>query len=1731
MTSHAQTTDPDSAQALGQAVAAQKPPLGGPKQVGAIPLGNLKPVYQTTDITLRGTLGNVSLTRHFSADDNTWGLRDGTQGMLIQGPFGNAPDSAWSMYWWHNFFSYVDVRPMIRHIVDGEEVFHEEVWSVRAPGGAAHSFSPCSTGLTTPCSTTTWTDPTTGSVRSIADDVELHWDGTGFVLYRRGVGRYLFRQLYSEQVDSGPVKTRKVYFLSEIQDQAGRTLVTLTYLAPGSTRVSEVITPEGSRLRFHYETRPDGSSFPPSVLVWVGVVDAQGNETEAIRYDYLNGQAGLLSVSKRSNGSGGYRDHLRYGYGSPVPNKPGTKWVVGTGDPLVADVPSEAGVTLIEQTLGWNATAIQTDADPNGTRTITTQNVDPTKTCTPGQLSLTYGPYSCDWRQYQRIRQTFASYGAGTLGNTDLMKEFLVELLDGQGPTVRSATEWCIGASCGDAQLRSSAWNWISLGTTGKQVPDWAQDYLGAYTKYAFATGPSGNPELVGLYAGASSAAGAGALSSTWFAYKNGTSPSSFVPRLVDSEARPSVLMQGAQATTKYRYDAQNRVVAKIQTGYTREFQSGTWGTVQRFIGTFYFTHQECASSSAPEDPLGRVVEIHGPCEVDSIDDTDCRGGEVIPLTQLVYYPANAAGNNANRLERVRVFTDGRTDYCEDDTNPFETVYTQYDARGRVRESVDPNGTMARFTYDGERLVQTQRGDSAATMLTTTYGYDDAAQKTLWVRKPTGEYEVTCYRVGTSPAYGCAGGTISDKLQWRALAPNANGTGASEWTRYSYRDGRLVREEILDATGQVRRTSASDMDVYGRTTFQQSGDPAASGGTQPVTRTAFDAADHLTKLGLPYNAAPAFCQVDPSGAYRPCAELAYDRLGRLTELRRHPSGQLASAYVCDDSVCETDPVRAGNASASSCVDYDAHGNLSKWASGCTDDCGTCLSASNKQVAIYQHDDFDHVVEVSAPWLGDTTAGGGSVKMSYDALGNVLFKQSPLQAMQKRYELHQVDGLDRPVMSRLIQVGPGQQEILSSTAYDGLSDPFSPASACPFPTAHGNGKPSSIADGAGKTCFSYDAQGNVIRAARVDVAGKKRNAASAFVGSETQQQYDSAGRLAAQQYPDGRHVSYDYWPASSRVKSISVELRNADGTSAVTKLVDNIQWEAFGGVRSYEILAIKAAPGAQVLGVEYLPGNNGAFSADCGMARPSGNDGTGRVQGLWVSRGGTAGDIYRARYQWSADQLVQQAECFKNTSAQQPARVVRYQASNGGRGYDYTLQLRSFKSSAQSASTLIAYDARGNRVSEQGDVAFGYTYSNGAAGEAADRMTARQFVPHPWETLSRREYGYTVDGWLTGMRWSAFDGFNDVNPNWEPDGDVPQLGFSYGYSPGLTPAYVGATQGNAQARSVSGYYHYDATGHRVRKELTGYGGTSSGTSIVDEMFWSGDKLMEDRGNAKVGFTSTEARSFPIDQYIWLDNHPIVMIKSQVTGGTEQTPSFTRKADFTGDCTRDGEYAPCGVYFMVDDVMGRPVVMLDAAGKITGTGEYDPFGQVNREARESGSSHPHIEGTEVVADLESVQCAGTGHLRAGAAAVCGHGGGGLHLRRGPSGTYPAAERSERRSHDQPLVLAGDRSNAVHHQQCRQRQQRRSALGRGGGERRVPPLRAGHLAGLDAAAHAGAVLRLGDGPGRQLAPHVRPVERPLRLPRPDAALARVRARDPGQGAGAARLRLRQQQPDRVQ
>lgn len=128
-------------------------------------------------------------------------------------------------------------------------------------------------------------------------------------------------------------------------------------------------------------------------------------------------------------------------------------------------------------------------------------------------------------------------------------------------------------------------------------------------------------------------------------------------------------------------------------------------------------------------------------------------------------------------------------------------------------------------------------------------------------------------------------------------------------------------------------------------------------------------------------------------------------------------------------------------------------------------------------------------------------------------------------------------------------------------------------------------------------------------------------------------------------------------------------------------------------------------------------------------------------------------------------------------------------------------------------------------------------------------------------------------------------------------------------------------------------------------------------------------MEDQGSASL----TEAWPHPVDDYVWLGGRPVAFLRSKFNSGE----GWERQPDMTGTCTRRGEAMDCGVYFIVTDHIGKPVLVLNQELKVAGAADYEPFGHVNRITKLGDTAHPYTNGLtgQVVASFVQPADVGT------------------------------------------------------------------------------------------------------------------------------------------------------------
>ncbi|RKH71121.1 RHS repeat-associated core domain-containing protein [Corallococcus aberystwythensis] len=1603
-------TEQEIDEKVAQASLNPMPPLGGPTQFGEspvspVPLGSLRPGYSHTDLKLAGAFGGVSLERTYSGANNAW--REGRPAHKLPAPFGHSSaqgsQTGASLQWWHGLHSFILLRVNTNSdcIGEGRDQVCEDAhyWDLHGgPAGTKKSFRACETDS---CFGSNESEQVL-KLQKKGNGFIVHTP-QGRFHYRDLRSMYVIQDLpYRSQqiIWSGayylsyiePLQYDEQACAAEGKEDAGsdqvlschRRAARLTYALPGAECTSATTTPlganlpllksalasSGSQLVFHYQSLPTRAPAELNglteecVLRSVDIVGRDGSvEQDAVRYTYLENKAGLLSQALWPDRAGGPVTSRVLDYLYQLPNG-APAWEV-----------REDGVSLVKQVLSQGAPGelyVSQSINPYEAYTVSVGG----NGCAPGHFSLSQTS-PCGAAQTQRFTTLAPQVGDGSGTTVTAVDRSFNMLLAGmepdgdQGPLLRNSQTSvhcesnCPGTEPGGVH---SAWGWTSIPLSQRvgviELPTHTLNPNGSYTVYQaqVSTNPVVNAagylppaELRRVMLGAEQPDGGAALQQREYTYTYGSAGGLglYYPReqLLETETAPSTFsdeLASLTTTEKRLYDpATNRLTGITRSGFTWNFASGAWYRLPRSVGTYYRTQDVCGAPGT-SDPQGRVRTVMGPCSVLGVGSPTCNNGGLVPITVYDYWAETTPDARAGRMKAKRVYPNG----CG--STPVETRFDSYDARGRLLRQTDPNGVITEYVYEGERLVQTTAAVGTALQSTIEYGYDDAAHGD-YVKHPDGRYEVLCFRTGTTPGQGCRGGVKSALLQWKATSATPDGAVASERVDYTYYLGKLRSETFRDGQGQIRSTRYYEGDPLGRQTFESWGaaNPSTPGQDTVYAQTRlFDSQGNRVGLGLPYQpsaAAPAaLCAgFDPAstlpGAPRQpksphCKAFAYDRLNRLNQFLE-----------------PLDTTSSTGAAVSTRITYDVAGNVRTIQQGC----GRSASCS-QPVLEYKHDDFGNVVKVVAPWADGTpdAAGRGLYQFSYDAQGHVVRKQTPAMRASAtgQWLEYSYDALGRLLQNESVQYieGAEQRETLFSYVYDQQAPS---ASQCPGSSAShpalSMGRAQVLTDSFGDTWYQYDVHGRVI--------GQWRTRASAGTAPRVQScnpvheptspnrflTYDGAGRLLSEALPGGRTISYQYpAPATGRphqVSGLGITLWDGAGWNQTQPLLEDIRWEPFGGIRSYVMVASQAPSGANKARVEFHTGGANQPLALCnGTAFTGGTDTSGRLAALTVSgtEGGSAlGGIFKRVYTWKADQVLQEDTCLLESGNVAPSSIRYTEKSSGQPGYDARLQLKAAHRPAASSlsggsftSRAYEYDARGNRtVAVQDGWRFSTEYGNfngrvdwlGSRVLDGQQCTGGLCAP-PYSVTQR--YAHDTDGRVQQV--ATYKNLGDTAGT--PFNTLTLDASTTGANAAVGAVYRQVTDSDGRIYE----YFYDAFG---RRRLKRYALSSSTAVVEDEFFYDETRLLEDWGNTSLDPATADGVH---DEYIWLDNRPVAFVKSRFY------EHQYREEDFAGDCPRNGESAPCGVYFLVSDGLRKPVLALDSQRRVTGVGDYDPFGHVNR-----------------------------------------------------------------------------------------------------------------------------------------------------------------------------------------
>ncbi|WP_223746128.1 RHS repeat-associated core domain-containing protein [Myxococcus sp. XM-1-1-1] len=1579
----------------------------GASEESPVTLGALKPSYSHVDLSIKGALGPLSLMRMAGPPQGAWESSGVISPFgRIAGPTTTSPQKT-RLRWTHNFHSYIELREDLGFPCPVDETCGGFYWDVHGgPAGTKVTFDFCEVDG---CFGANGSVQDL-RLQSLDGALIVHSRDGRYVYLNpdpNNPASNIWRLQFIEPLQYDEAACPLEYFEdagSDVAASCHRRIARLSYALPSDCRqgssqdiaqtggadvelLSSVSAANGARMVFRYQRL---LSRVPSligkthecVLRAVDLVGRDGSiEPSAVTYQYeqrsLQGGpqpvAGLLVSTEWPDQSGGpvTASKLEYGY-----------WASDAG---VWSIRKD-GVQVVHQVLGARGDVLD-DSDGQGNSVTKNRYLITAEAngCQPGVFSATGSCLSQD--QYFTTHGRSVGDGSGYFVN-QVMSRFRMSLagqdpLGDQGVVMSSQLTTvqcdvpCLGLESPPAQ---ASWRVKELPVTVTRTVEAAGSALhpnGSRTVYHQALAPSlmgkaflPPAELRKVSLGATDLDGGSALQEKEYTYLYGgagrPAARQAFEQLVASDTSASAFRDedpSLNVVVQRQYDpVTNRLLGVVRSGYTMTFApaSNSWSRVARSVGTYYLTQDVC-SSQPLSDAQGRIRTVMGPCEVASGSATACVAGAAVPITTYEYWDASAADDRAGHMKAKKVYPAG----CG--STPIVTHYDDYDARGRLLQMTDANGIVTRFEFEGMKLVRkTAAAGDPQLEAATEYGYDDNATHGDYLRYADGRYEVLCYRKNTLPGQGCTGGQLTTLLQWKATSSLSSGATHAERVDYTYHLGKLRSETFRDETNQVRRTRFYDRDPLERQTFEAWGaaGPALASDLRYTQTSLFDAQGNRVGLGQPYQ--PAAVDPEPwCGGFDPnslgegvprqpasphCKAFAYDRLNRLVGLLEPVDGTSSTG----------DAVQM-------CLSYDKAGNLQGVRQGCPKGSGAAgdCSQCNQPLLGFRHDDFGNVVRIDAPWgsgPAETTGGPqgrGRFHYQYDAAGNPTRKQTPSMgaATQPQWVENQYDQMKRILKSEAVESSGGVQsrKTLFEYYYDQtVTPPWGCPGYAPTRPSKAMGRAQVLTDSLGDSWYRYDSHGNVVHVARnrpragiparTDLCYESGNRDAPNAG----RYYDNTGRLLSEAYPGGRVLAYNYHSLQSgrphQIESVDAVLFNGVAWDQLLRVVEEVRWEPFGGLRSYVLVAPKAPAGAQKARVEYhLNGANQPLSTCNGTAFSAGGDTTGRLSGLTVSRleaGGAQGDIFKRGYTWKADQLLREDTCVLETGNVPPNSIRYAEASSGAPGYDARLQLKHAHQVANSSSTAggsfgsraYQYDARGNRLL---DVQEGWRFKGeyAAGGSRVDQLTSRYLegvdcggsICPPRLGVTQR-YTYDPDGRVSRIATyknrtdAVASPFHAVSLDATTDGPHAAIGAVY------------RQVSDSEDRVYE--YFYDAVG---RRRLKRYCVSTSAGVLEDEYFHDGTRLLEDWGNT----TFNPSTAVPVhDEYIWLGGKPIAFFKVRFDQDKRRTQ------DFAGECPRYGQPAPCGLYFLVTDALGKPVLALDSYRRVTGVADYDPYGQVNR-----------------------------------------------------------------------------------------------------------------------------------------------------------------------------------------
>jgi RHS repeat-associated protein len=968
----------------------------------------------------------------------------------------------------------------------------------------------------------------------------------------------------------------------------------------------------------------------------------------------------------------------------------------------------------------------------------------------------------------------------------------------------------------------------------------------------------------------------------------------------------PSVLVPTDLKTVTKKYSSAGQLEAEIVSGYTKGVfsLSEPSNTVEyKHIATFYRP-----DSSGVTDPLGRVMRVDGPCFVSGPSETAC-ANFIYPVTTYEYFPATPVGNNAFRLHYMRRWADGSLSGI-----PLVTDYSSYDVWGRPGTVIE-NGVTTNFAYDAEGHVISRTVVTPGGNRVWTFRY--AVGKLRGIGYPEGNATRFCYDQSygtdggasasfqfnnTSANYMCAdptlpdGGVGSDGAELKAIVKAAALTGAATWTE-AIRWFTVGDPRIAGGSPQFWTFGqAVPRQIQLTNSDVDNRVDAVVAGNVPTAaadRKRYWQDELISAIGHSFNAAPAFCFDTGTNAVST----------KCTTIEYDAARRLSRVAT---------PIALGAADIQTKLQHNTNGQLCDLAVGNSAlSCNIAVSKMNPESVSFEYDDFGNLLSAALPNTQSASGGKGGVLFRYSQ-SNALLLQTELGTNSSRW--YTVDQLGRRLTVN--ETYKSQYTQLYSFVYDSNVVPLVPGSGftC-FPAQRNTmGRLSSTTGPMGTTYFSYDEFGRLESERLIRPDGQCTG--NSNVMPTTSYTYTPNGNLQTIGYPHGLNVRYNYTAGvtGGKDRPISITLPS---TSPVRTLVSNITWEPFGGLRSYQLSALGGSLFVEkIRGIENTTPTAGFAASMCPSYATATALGTltGKTTALFVSKTTGAGDLLKQQYKWQGNQLMQETSCILNDVST---------AQIQGFGYDQGLRMtystfpQFTTTGGPFASEDLATDTRGNRNWRYVN---GFETSTYAAPSNPDRLDSTSI-----SAGISRTFAYDERGRTRYMNW----------PNDSTGLPSKSTYMTYNTGAGMADSAVRAASVVQGFASLSYEYIYDSNNRRRAKIYP--------TAERDEFFYmNGWQMIEDRGNGPYGPTT--------DEYVWLDGQPIAVRRTRFDA------NYLAAATTATTCDRD-EPAACGFRFLMNDVGGRTVMVVDENRNIAAVNEHQPFGNMNRMSVTGDSNHPY------------------------------------------------------------------------------------------------------------------------------------------------------------------------------